>query len=442
MGLLRFLGGCKGLATAIVVALVASGAYVALVHERKVRRFMHSNSLFHKDKIVDNFRSLDKLDFDYVTLTTANAVPVAELPLGRDGEMVRLPRSFEWNGTSFGMEQWLQDHWTTGLVVIKRDSDQKARMIHERYFRGNDAKDKSVSWSMCKTIVSALMGIAVDQGIIGNVEVETITDYVPELIGSGYENVTIEDVLQMSSGVAFNEDYFDPFSDINQMGYVVALGWSIDSFVASLKSERHPGQFNHYVSMDTQALAMVLMRAAGMPLSSFAQKFLWEKVGFESEAIWLLDNEHDRMELAFGVLGITARDYARIGWLYLNKGVSPSTGERVLSESWVERSLTASKPHLRPGEKNKLSDYPTFGYGYQIWLCPRDDDPDNTADDYMAIGVYGQLIYVSPRDNIVIAKTAADPFYPDYQHPTTHENYLETQGFRAMRTIARAFRDR
>lgn len=385
-----------------------------------------------------NFRNLDDLGFDVVNVSTGGA-PVAELV--SDGRTHALPATFEWNGTSFGLDAWLEEHWTTGIVVLKRDSDTKARLLHEKYYRGNDAHSLAVSWSMCKTIVSALMGIAVREGIVGDVTQKTITDYVPSLKGSGYEGTRIVDVLQMSSGIVFNEDYFNPCSDINRMGYVVALGWSIDSFVASLKRDRMPGEFNQYVSMDTQALAMVITQASGMPLHEFAQRHLWSKVGLERDAMWVLDNEKQRTELAFGVLGVTTRDYARLGWLYLNGGVSPGTGERVLSEEWVRQSLTADKPHLMPGEMNKMSDYPSFGYGYQIWLCPREDDPNALANDFMAIGVYGQLIYVSPDDNIVIAKNAADPNYPKMQDPTSHENFLETQGFRAMRKIAQTLRD-
>ena len=294
---------------------------------------------------------------------------------------------------------------------------------------------------MCKSVMSALIGVAVKEGIIGDVAKERVTDYVPELKGSGYDGVIIEDVLQMSTGISFTEDYFDPFSDINMMGYTLALGWSIDGFVASLKRGREPGEMNHYVSMDTQVLAMVLTRAANCTLEKFAEEKLWSKVGFEEDATWVLDNDVDRTALAFGILGVTTRDYARFGWLYLNGGLSPSTGERILSEEWVESSLTASKPHLLPGEQNKMSDYPTFGYGYQWWLCPDENDSSKTSQDFMALGVYGQLIYVSPTHNIVIAKNAAYPKYADLQSPTSHENYLETQGFHLMRAIAKSFRD-
>ena len=151
----------------------------------------------------------------------------------------------------------------------------------------------------------------------------------------------------------------------------------------------------------------------------------------------------------------------------------------MLSEEWVRASLTADAPHLQPGDENTLSDYTVrarvrvpclllvcrlacwhilveikrnhmpskhvpsqaFGYGFQWWLMPTDEDPNRLSSDFMAIGVYGQLIYVSPEDGIVIAKNAADPHYPDMQSPNSHENYLETQGFQALRAISKAMRD-
>jgi CubicO group peptidase (beta-lactamase class C family) len=245
----------------------------------------------------------------------------------------------------------------------------------------------------------------------------------------------------MSSGIAFDEDYFHPFSDINMMGYTLALGWSMDSFVASLKAAMKPGVRNHYVSMDTQVLAMILTRATLQRLSDFAEEHLWSKVGFQSDATWLLDNAADRTELAFGILGATTRDWARFGWLYLNGGVSPSLGTRILSEGWVRASLAADAPHLQPGKQNTMSDYPTFGYGYQWWLCPHPDDPARLARDYMAMGVYGQLIYVSPDYGLVIAKNAAFPHYAKLKDPESHENYLGTQGLAAMCAIARSLRN-
>lgn len=418
------------------VFIVIAAAVVGFFKD-KIDRLNTVNSLFHKDNIVRNFRALHNLGFPYVNLTSRGA-PIAELS---PSDPVSLPSTFFWNGTKFDLQEWLQDRWTTGLVVIKIDSVTKARILHESYGHGNDIQSRCVSWSMCKSFISAMVGIAVDKGVIGDIVEKTVTDYVPELKRTGYDGVTLKNLLQMSSGVAFNENYFNPFSDINVMGYTLALGWSMDSFVATLKRERDQGIFNHYVSIDTQVLAMVLTRAANTSLSDFAEEHLWSKVGFEYSATWVRDNKVNQMELGFGILGVTTRDYARFGWLYHNRGLSPATGDRVLSENWVMASLHPDAPHLMPGEQNLLSDYPTFGYGYQWWLCPQEHNPSLPDRDFMAIGIYGQVIYVSPADGIVIAKNAAFPSYKDHQHPTSHENYVETQGFQALRAISRHLRE-
>ena len=123
-------------------------------------------------------------------------------------------------------------------------------------------RDRNISWSMAKSFISALIGIAVDKGQIDSIE-QTVDVYAPMLKGSGYEGVRIKDVLQMSSGVAFNEDYGDFYSDINRWGRDFAIGNSQDDFAASLKRGVNPGTKNHYVSIDTHVLSMVLSRSTG-----------------------------------------------------------------------------------------------------------------------------------------------------------------------------------
>jgi CubicO group peptidase (beta-lactamase class C family) len=416
----------------LFIPLLAIG--VAYFHTRLVRLY-NVNSLFYEDRIASNFRSTHTVGFPFKTVSTrgSKVAQLDEPPNGVHG----LPESFLFNGTSINLPDWLEEHWTTGMVALKVDGVTKARLLHEQYSHGNDAASRCVSWSMCKSIISTMIGVAVDRGIIGNIETATVTDYVPELKGSGYDGVRLKDVLQMSSGVAFNEDYFDPFSDINIMGYTLALGGSMDSFVARLRREHPPGTFNHYVSIDTQVLGMVLSRAAKQPLADFLEEHLWSKVGFESSATWCMDNDRDRTELAFGVLGVTTRDYARFGWMMLNDGLSPATGQRIVAKEWVRAATTPDAPHLMPGDANTQSDYPFFGYGYQWWVGPREDDLSAPADDFLAIGVYGQMIYVSREHNVVIAKNAAYPGYDQKQRPGTHENYVETQGFHALRAIAK-----
>ena len=180
----------------LIVAALAVGA--ALFRD-KLFRLHNVNSLFKEDRIVSNFRSIHELGFPAVTVETRGG-RVAEFDTVTDAP--ELPDAFEWQDmhgvtSSISLGEWLDEHWTTGLVVIKRDSPTKARLLHESYHRGNDVASRCVSWSMCKSVVSTLFGIAVDRGIISDIETAKVTDYVPEMVGSGYDGVRLKDVLQV-----------------------------------------------------------------------------------------------------------------------------------------------------------------------------------------------------------------------------------------------------
>jgi CubicO group peptidase (beta-lactamase class C family) len=203
----------------------------------------------------------------------------------------------------------------------------------------------------------------------------------------------------MSSGVKFDEDYANFNSDINRMGRVIALGNSINEFAASLESERQSGTYHHYVSMDTQVLGMVLKTTTGKTPSAYLEEKIWKKIGMQSDAKWLVDDKD--MELVFGTLNVTLRDYARFGRLYINHG--NWDGEQIVPEQWVIDSVKPDSPHLMPGD-NPLSNS-KMGYGYQWWI------PEQPKSDFMALGVYGQYIYVNPKKRVVIVKTSAFPHW-------------------------------
>ena len=167
----------------------------------------------------------------------------------------------------------------------------------------------------------------------------------------------------------------------------------MDDFVISLKSEREPGTYNHYVSMDTQVLGMVLRETTGQTLSSYLEEKIWKKTGMESDAYWLVDSTG--MEMAFGGLNVVLRDYARFGQLFLNNGVYD--GQQIIPKQWVQDSVTPDAPHLMPGE-NPLSSW-IMGYGYQWWIP--ETSVKKIKTDYMAIGVYNQYIYIRSEERRV-----------------------------------------
>ena len=394
----------RTLAWAAIVLAVLSAALFAF-YQRDLARVFHVIHLFDRDEIVHNFRSMD---------TLFNSTPVLRGPAVHRLERRRgdLPLTYEYNGSTRTVANFLEETWTTGLVAL-----QDGAIVYESYFLGNTAATKTISWSLAKSFVSALVGIAVEEGRIRDIR-QPVSDYVPALRGSGYDGVAIKDVLQMSSGVRFSEDYGDYFSDINRMGRAIAFNTSLDEFVASLQRERPPGTFHHYASVDTQVLGMVLHAATGRTVASYLESRIWRKIGMESDAYWLVDR--NGMELAFGGLNAVLRDYARFGQLYLNEG--SWAGEQVVPRAWVRASVTPDASHLQPG--NPHSSW-VLGYGYQWWI------PQQPDGDYLAIGIHNQFIYVYPKKKIVIAKSSA---YPNYN---TDGPDKELETIAVFREIAR-----
>ena len=227
------------------------------------------------------------------------------------------------------------------------------------------------------------------------------TDYAPSLKGSGYDGVTIKNVLQMSSGVQFNEDYKDFFSDINRMGRLLALGGSFDEFAASLKTERAQGQYLHYVSVDTHVVGMVLRGATGESIADYFKKHLWYKIQPEADTFYLTDELGEPMVL--GGLNMRAVDYLKFGKLYRDNGVW--NGEQVIPEAWIIESTTPDAPHLMPGKRDTAD--LDLGYGYQWWL------PIEADQEFLALGIYDQYIYVNKKANVVIVKNSANINFTD-----------------------------
>lgn len=385
--------------------LLVIAAIVAVVNFSQIHRLYKSVTLFDHDVIAENFRSMGDF-FDGRTVHKGDEVFTFKR------EDSRLPETYTYNGESRSSGEFIERTGTTGLIVIKDDT-----ILFEKYYRGNTESSKAISWSVGKSFVSALFGIAMSEGHIKSVE-DSVTDYLPALKVSGYNGVRIKDVLQMSSGIGFNEDYGDFNSDINRLARSFALNTPIEEVILSLKQERKPGTFNHYVSIDTQVLGMIIRAATGRDLTSYLEEKIWKPLGMESDALWLTDCSG--MEIALGGLNVTLRDYARFGRLYLNSG--NWNGKQIVPAEWIKSSVTPDAEHLLPGKRATASSI--MGYGYQWWV------PVNSDGDFLAIGVYGQAIYINPRKRIVIARTSA---YSDY---TKYVEVMEMEEVEMFRAIA------
>ena len=327
---------------------------------------------------------------------------------------ISLPVSFNLNNVEIETENFLQRTDTSALLILKNGEIQ-----FEQYWLTGGEDVQWMSMSVAKSFISALIGIAIRDGHIKSIE-EAISTYVPELKNSPYNNVRIKDVLQMSSGASWDENYSDPESDINRWAKIFALGGSFDEFIQTLSNDFEPGTINHYNSMDTQALGMLVNRATGKSITNYMTEMLWHPMGAVNEGYWLLDSEG--MEMAFAGLNATARDYAKFGELYRLDG--ELNGQQIVPKSWVKDSITPDGPHLTPGD-NPLSDYP-LGYGYQWWV------PGGDEGEFMAIGVYNQMIYVAPESSMVIVILSANSSYGTAED-TDMASELETiEFFRAI----------
>jgi CubicO group peptidase (beta-lactamase class C family) len=378
----------KSLASLALIIVVTVGLF-----STEIRQLYNTVTLFDEDVIVHNFSNMAEVA---PFKTIARTGPVDEF--GRAPQA--LPTSFKFAGKDMAMDDFLTLTSATSLVVVKDNN-----ITFEDYFQGTGEFDQRISWSVAKSFLSALFGIAVDEGLIKDLNAP-VTDYVPSLVGSGYDGVSIKNVLQMSSGVYFNEDYADFNSDINRFGRVMALGGSFDEFAASLTSDRKQGTYMHYVSLDTHVIGMVLRAATGRSIEDYFNEKLWSKLGTERDAIYITDSTGQPMVL--GGLNLISRDYARMGKLYRDKGLL--NGQQIVPAQWIEDSITPDAPHLMPGKRDTSDS--KMGYGYQWWI------PDNPKQEFMAFGIYGQHIYVNREFNVVIVKNSADRQFMDndYQH--------------------------
>ena len=310
----------------------------------------------------------------------------------KKGVPLELPSNFIFEDKVVKVDEYLSRTDTSALLILK-----DGKISYENYWLTGGKNVQWISMSVAKSFISALIGIAIDQGHIKSLEDE-VTDYVPQLKNSAYDNVRIKDILQMSSGASWNEDYSDPNSDINRSSKIFAIGGSLDEFSASLKKELKPGSYNRYNSTDTQVLGMLLREATRTSVTKYMQEMLWHPMGAQDSGYWILDSKN--MEMAYAGFNATARDYAKLGELYRLGG--KINGKQIIPRDWVKASVKPDAPHLMPGD-NPLSDFP-LGYGYQWWV------PD-LSGDFSAIGVYNQFIYVSPKSNMVIVKLSANSIY-------------------------------
>lgn len=333
-----------------------------LLSSCKLSRFVVYNFADIKDYKIFPKRELVSPDSTFYFSTTATGKYPKAISISTEKDSVTL----DWI---------LKKNKTVAFLIIKNDTIQ-----YENYFHGYDEESIVPSFSMAKSVTSILVGCAIDEGLIKSVE-EPITNYIPELKKNGLEKVKIKHLLQMTSGIRFNESYINPFGDAASFYY----GTNLRKEVFRMKPETDPGTRFYYSSGDTQVLGLVLERALkDKTITEYFQEKLWTPLGMEYDASWSLDRKQNGLEKTFCCINARARDFAKIGRLYLNNG--NWNGKQIVSEAWVKTSTMIDT--TEGSAKN---------YRYQWWL-------PSSEGDFMAEGILGQFIYVNPNDKTIIVR--------------------------------------
>jgi CubicO group peptidase (beta-lactamase class C family) len=291
------------------------------------------------------------------------------------------------------MAEYLANHPVTGLLVSRDDT-----LLFEQYQYNRTARDRIVGQSMVKSITGLLVGLAIADGAIQSVD-DLPEKYVPGLKGSEYGRTPIRDLLHMSSGVEFGEER-DEGRDLNRLwrGAVAGMGPGRGTVGSIL-------QFNHriapagtryaYASIEPDVLTMVLKHTIGRTMSAYLQERIWQPIGAESDATWMLDAEG----YEFGHFGFSAvlRDYVRLGRLLAHDGTW--NGRQIIPPQWMMEATTvrATDAYLLPGNAMR-----TLGYGYLLWLLPGE------RRQFALVGSFGQRIIVDPPSKLVMVQTALD----------------------------------
>jgi len=274
----------------------------------------------------------------------------------------------------YSIADYMLHNNVTGLLVIK-----SGEIVLERYAAGNTQQTRWASHSVAKSVTSMLTGAAIADGAIKSTD-DKVTDYLPALKGTPYEQTTIEHLLQMSSGVDWDESPNDENSDAHRI-----LGMSFPDvldFIGGKSRLSASGETFNYNTAETHVLGAVLAEAIEEDLATYLERKIWQPFGMESDANWL--TYANGLELGGCCLSATLRDFGRLGLFAMRNG-QLANGTSVLPETWMQRSTTPSQGF--------------DGYGYLWWL--------NNNGSYQAQGVFGQLILVNPEEELVIATHSA-----------------------------------
>ncbi|WP_213994660.1 serine hydrolase [Arsukibacterium sp.] len=335
----------------------------------------------YPDIQVNTFRNIDRL---FPTRTVArgeavSAIPVSDKPLQEF--------SYTVEDQTYDLYDVLAMNRVSGMLII-----HNGEIKFEKYLLGNDQQTRWMSMSVVKSITAILIGAAIQDGHINSID-DKIVDYLPQFKDTAYDGVTVKHLLQMSSGVAWNETYTDPGSDRRRMldAQISGKPGAVLELMASLPRAAEPGSVWNYSTGETQLAGALVGAATGKPVAEYLSEKIWVPLGMESDANWWLQSA-DGLEVGGSGLSATLRDYGRFGLFMLNEGVITVDGkpQRVLPEGWMQ---AASTRQVIGGK--------TVNYGYMLWPMH--------GNSYAAEGIFGQYVFVDPDTNLVVVQWAAQP---------------------------------
>jgi CubicO group peptidase (beta-lactamase class C family) len=325
------------------------------------------------------FHNMDEL---FTTRTVARSGPVWTIPRAdRAPDFV-----YRYKDATYSPQQFLDRTFTNALLIVKN-----GRIVTEIYRNNTDATTRFIGWSMTKSITSILIGCALQEGRIKSLD-DPIIRYLPELKGGGYEGATVRHILQMRSGVEYEERYDFGNPGVAARNHELALVQNVVRFAdvaRTVKRIHPPGQVWQYKTLDTAVLGWLIERVTGgSTVSAYTAQRLWEPLGAESDGFYIMDGAPGAgREFSGAGFNATLRDWARIGLLMLNEG--KANGHQIVPAEWVRES---TRPTGGPGP----------GYGYQWWTVA------NTRA-FQATGLQGQFIFVDPETRTVVVKLSYFP---------------------------------
>jgi CubicO group peptidase (beta-lactamase class C family) len=357
----------------LIAAVLAAGGFWFATLDKETRGLLavlptNADVLsWRQDQREAAFRAMDRLPM----LATAAVITPSPVPLSLPmGEPLDIP----------GLDEYMATQGTAGLVILQ---DGKIRL--ERYGLGFDAAGRWTSFSVAKSFTSTLVGAAIQDGHIDSLE-DKVSRYIPGLRGSAYDDVTVRQLLTMSSGVRWNEDYEDPNADVarfNNAKPEAGLDATV-SYMRQLPRAHPPGEVWNYNTGETNLIGVLVSSATGKPLAQYLQERIWHPGGMEAEATWLQGKTGH--EIAGCCLQAATRDFARFGLFVLANG--NIEGRQIVPQDWFAQATRKQKDIGNPGR----------GYGFQWW----------TYDDgaVAAQGIFGQGIFIDPQRRLVIASNS------------------------------------